>query len=88
MQALSSDEWLKLAVEAFDKGQFSSKQACADAYDVKISTFKGRFKGYCRFSCFNLGVFNLFHASEMLVQLDMKVAKGRHWLNLYPFHFD
>ncbi|KAI9044681.1 uncharacterized protein KD926_011651 [Aspergillus affinis] len=45
MEGLSRDRRLVLACEAFYKGQFDSKQACATAFDVKISTLKGRLKG-------------------------------------------
>ncbi|KAH8430077.1 transposase [Aspergillus melleus] len=45
MEALSRDRRLALATEAFEKGLFASKQACAAAFDVKISTLKGRLRG-------------------------------------------
>ena len=34
MAEISKGDWLKLAVEAFNKGQFQSKTACAKAFDV------------------------------------------------------
>lgn len=42
METISRDERLDLAVEAFDLGKYTSKAACAAAFDVKISTFKDR----------------------------------------------
>ncbi|OJJ94593.1 hypothetical protein ASPACDRAFT_19676, partial [Aspergillus aculeatus ATCC 16872] len=39
------NERLNLAVKAFESGKFSTKAACAAAFDVKISTFKDRLNG-------------------------------------------
>lgn len=45
MEGLSTDRSLTLACEASNRGQLPSKQACAAAVAVKISTLKGRLKG-------------------------------------------
>jgi hypothetical protein len=41
----SKEYRMKLALEAFRKGHFSSRNAAARAYDVPLSTFKTRVKG-------------------------------------------
>ena len=38
MNGLSKNERIKLAIEAFHKGQFKSKTACAKAFDVAPKT--------------------------------------------------
>jgi len=45
MEGLSRDRRLALACEAFNRGQFATKKACAAAFDVKISTLKDRLNG-------------------------------------------
>ena len=41
----SKEERIKLALEAYKKGLFSSRNAAAKAYDVPLSTFKTRVNG-------------------------------------------
>ena len=39
MSALSKDDRMKLAIEAWENGQYKSKFACAKAFDVPPRTF-------------------------------------------------
>ena len=45
MNGLSKNERIKLAIEAFHKGQFKSKTACARAFDVAPKTLMDRLNG-------------------------------------------
>ena len=45
MNGLSKDERMKLAIEAFNKGQFKSKTACAKAFNVAPKTLMDHLNG-------------------------------------------
>ena len=45
MNGLSKNGRMKLAIEAFNKGQFKSKTACAKAFDVAPKTLMGHLNG-------------------------------------------
>ena len=45
MTEISKEERMKLAIEAFNKGQFQSKTACAQAFDVPSRTLMKRLNG-------------------------------------------
>ena len=45
MSELSREDRINLALEAFNRGLFPSKNACAKAFDINPSTFKNRFHG-------------------------------------------
>ena len=45
MNGLSKNERIKLAIEAFHKGQFKSKTACAKAFDVAPKTLVDHLNG-------------------------------------------
>ena len=38
MTEVSKEEWIKLAIKAFNQGQFKSKTACAQAFDMPSQT--------------------------------------------------
>ena len=40
MAEVSKEEWMKLAIKAFNQGQFQSKTSCAQAFDVPSQTLK------------------------------------------------
>ena len=45
MSEIPQQERMGLAIEAFTKGQFTSKNACAKTFDVPPSTLKTRLNG-------------------------------------------
>ena len=45
MAEVSKEERMKLAIEAFNKGQFTSKTACAQAFDVSSHTLMKHLNG-------------------------------------------
>ena len=45
MAEVSKEEWMKLAIKAFNQGQFKSKTACAQAFDVPSQTLMKHLNG-------------------------------------------
>ena len=45
MAEVSKEERMKLAIKAFNQGQFQSKTACAQAFDVPSQTLMKRLNG-------------------------------------------
>lgn len=82
MSEIPQQERMRLSIEAFTKGQFKSKNACAKAFDIPPSTYKTPFNGApsrketianCR--NYPLQISNVRHLAQLVLSARLKSSQ-------------